>query len=206
VFALFGAVYTVLLAPQILRLDMRQDLQHLELLKTWPVRGAAVIRGEMAGPAGVLTVGSWLLIALALLFSGAAFPQWEATWRSGVAACAALIGPALIFGQYMVHNGMAVIFPGWIPLGSGRPRGLDAMGQRLLLLGATWIALLLMLVPGAIVSGILWLAFYRVIGAAMLAVAGAVCALFIALETLMMTEALGPAYDRLDLLATERPE
>jgi len=99
-----------------------------------------------------------------------------------------------------------VLFPAWVPLGAGRPRGLDAMGQRLLMLGATWLSLIVMLLPGAAVSAVLWLAFYRFLGAGMLVVAGAVCAAAIALEILMTSEALGPAYDRLDLTGIERPD
>ena len=51
------------MAPQILRVDLRQDLQHLELLKTWPVRASAVVRGEMRGRAALITVLAWVLIA-----------------------------------------------------------------------------------------------------------------------------------------------
>ncbi len=68
-FAVGAAAYCVLLAPQILRLDLRQDLRHLELLKTWPVNAAAVVRGEIMGPALVLSAGSVALVALALMFS-----------------------------------------------------------------------------------------------------------------------------------------
>ena len=206
IFATFGAVYVVLLAPQILRLDMRQDLQHLELLKTWPVRGAAVVRGEMTGPALVLAAGAWLLMGLGLLFSGSAFRGVPLVWRGAVAAGGFVLGPALIFGQYAIHNAMALLLPAWIPLGSGRPRGLDAMGQRFLLLGATWLALAIMLLPGALVSALLWLAFYRMLGAGMVVVAAILCAAAMAIEILMMSEALGPAYERLDLLAIERPD
>jgi hypothetical protein len=206
IFTTFGAVYTVLFAPQILRLDLRQDLQHLELLKTWPIGGPALVRGEITGPALALAAIDWLLIALALLFSGSAFPRSSLAWRASLAAGAALLGPALIFAQYMIHNAIALIFPGWVPLGAGRPRGLDAMGQRLLTLGATWLTLAIMLLPGAIVSAILWFAFYRFVGPGMIVVGAGICAAAIALEILMTTELLGPAYDRLDLTAVERPD
>ena len=205
-FTAFASIYIVLLAPQILRLDIRQDLQHLELMKTWPIRGAALVRGEMTAPALALALAMWLMIALAFMFSGAAFPRALLTWRLGLAGAGALLGPAMIFGQYTVHNGFALMFPGWVPLGSGRPRGLDAMGQRLLTLGATWLTLAVMLLPGAAVSAVLWLAFYRFLGAGTLVVCALVCAATIALEILMMTEWLGPLFDRLDLASIERPE
>ena len=52
-----GAVFAILMAPQVLRIDIRQDLQHLELLKTWPVKASAVVRGELLWP-GVLITGA----------------------------------------------------------------------------------------------------------------------------------------------------
>ena len=127
-------------------------------------------------------------------------------WRVSPAIAGAFMAPALIFGQYMVHNGMALLFPAWVPLGSQRPRGLEAMGQRLLTLGGTWLALVIMVLPGAIAGAVLWFAFYRFVGPLIVAVAALVCAGAIGLEILMMTEALGPAYERLDLMAVERPD
>ena len=205
-FAAAGAVYSVLLAPQVLRLDLRQDLQHLELLKTWPVRASAVVRGEIMGPALFLSVAVWALIGLALFLSTAAFSSASAAWRVSIAAGATLLGPTLIFGQYTIHNAMALMFPAWIALGAQRPRGVDAMGQRLLTLGGTWLALILMMLPGALPAALIWFAFYRFVGAWVIVPSSAACALVIAIEILLMTEALGPAYERLDLLAVERPD
>ena len=36
--------------------DRPGDLLHLELLKTWPIAPAATIRGEILGPAALLTI------------------------------------------------------------------------------------------------------------------------------------------------------
>ena len=207
VFAAAAAVYTVLLAPQILRLDLRQDLQHLELLKTWPIRAAAVVRGEITGPALALTVLTWGLIGLAWFLSTAAFSHTRAAWRISVSLGSAFLAPMLIFSQYTIHNAIAVMFPAWVPLGTGRPRGLDAMGQRLLTLAGTWVLLAVMVLPGAVPGAIVWFAFYRFIGPpAAVVPAAMICAVVMAIEILLMTEALGPAYERLDLLAVERPD
>ena len=206
VLAAAGAAYAILLAPQIIRLDLRQDLQHLDLLKTWPIRASAIVRGQIMGPALLLTLAAWALVSLAFLLSGAAFSDAGAVWRISVAAAAALVGPALIFGQYTVQNAMALFFPAWIALGSDRPRGLDAMGQRLLTLGATWLALVVMTVPGALLGAILWFAFYRFVGPLVLIPGATVCAIVIALEILLMTEGLGPVYEKLDLTSIERQD
>jgi hypothetical protein len=203
-FAAAGATYAIVFAPQVVRLDLRQDLQHLDLLKTWPVRSSALVRGEIVGPALLLSTVAWGLIALALILSAPAFSRVSGEWRVAGALAAALLAPALIFGQYTIHNALALVFPAWVPLGSERPRGVDAMGQRLLTLGATWMALVAMTLPGALPAGALWFALSTAAGAWAMVPAAAVCSLVIGLEILLTTEALGPVYERLDLTAIER--
>jgi hypothetical protein len=206
VFAGIGSAFAVVMAPQLMRLDLRQDLQNLDVLKTWPVRAAAVVRGEIAWPAAVVTVIAWALGAIALFFSAAVFEETGLAWRTAIGVAALILTPALVAAQYTIHNAAALIFPAWVPVGSGRPRGVDAMGQRLILLGATWLMLLVSLVPGAIVGAILWVAFFRFVGPWVLVPAALVCVATVAVEVLLATEALGPAYERLDITSVERPD
>ena len=103
------------------------------------------------------------------------------------------MAPALVFAQLTIHNGVALMFPAWVPLGSQRARGLDAMGQRIIMLGGTWLLLVIMTLPGAIAGGIVWFAFRAdrwTAGADSGAIA---CAVVVAVEVLVATEALGPA-------------
>jgi hypothetical protein len=201
-----GSVFVALMGPQILRIDLRQDLQHLELLKTWPVRAAAVVRGEMVWPAAVITALTWAFGAVGIFLSAAAFSESTMSVRIAGGIAGMLLVPALVVAQFTIHNTIALIFPAWVPLGIGRPRGVDAMGQRLFLLGATWLLLFLAMAPGVIVGGILWFAFHRLIGQWILIPAAAICTAIVAVEVLMATEALGPAYERLDLSSVERGE
>ena len=81
------------------------------------------------------------------------------------------------------------------------------MGQRLIMLGGTWLLLIVMAVPGAIAGGIIWFAFYRFIGpSALVPAARRVASAIVAVEVLLATEALGPAYERLDIVTVERSE
>jgi hypothetical protein len=203
-----GAVsaITIILGPQIIRLDLRDDLGNLDLLKTWPIRAAAVIRGEMLFPGAVLTAIAWMALAAAATFSAAAFPQMSFVTRGSSALAAMIVAPALIFAQLTVHNAAAVLFPAWVPAGNQRPRGLDQVGQRLIMLGAVLLTLIIMMLPGLIVAGVLWVAFYQFIGAAVLLPGAAVCLAIVAVEVLAATEALGPAYDQLDIASVERAE
>ena len=206
VFAIAGAGFAVLMAPQILRVDLRQDLRHLELLKTWPVKASAVIRGEIAWPGALITVSAWILIGLALFLSTANFSKVDLGWRLGLAGAAVRLAPALVFAQLTIHNGVALMFPAWVPLGNQRARGLDAMGQRLIMLGGTWLLLIVMTAPGAFAGAIVWFAFRTFLGPGALLPGAIVCAGVVGIEVLAATEALGPLYERLDVLAVERAE
>jgi hypothetical protein len=201
-----GAGFAILMAPQVLRMDLRDDLRHLELLKTWPVKASAVVRGELIWPGTLATAIAWVCIGLALFLSAGVFTRTSLDLRATVGAAAALLAPALIFAQFTIHNGVALMFPAWVPLGNQRPRGLDAMGQRLIMLSATWLALIAMALPGAAVGSIIWFAFRRFIGISALVPAAAACAVILGIEVLLATEALGPAYERLDVTAVERAE
>ena len=121
-------------------------------------------------------------------------------------AAIAIVAPALVFAQLTIHNGVALMFPAWVPLGNQRPRGLDAMGQRLIMLGGTWLLLIVMMLPGAIAGAIVWFALGPFVGPAMLVPAAVVCTVIVGIEVLLATEALGPAYERLDVMAVERAE
>jgi hypothetical protein len=205
-FALVVAVFIVFFGPQIMLADLRTDLRHLELLKTWPVRPADVVRGELLWPGTVVTFFGWLALACGAAFSGPAFPRWSATWRLSVAAALMLLVPALVFAQYVVQNAAVVLFPAWVPLDNERPRGLDAMGQRLILMAGVVVAVALAMAPGAMTGAVVWFALYRFVGIASLVPAAAACLAVVAVEVVVVTEVLGLAYERVDVTEVERAE
>ena len=206
VFAMIVAGISAVLGPLVLRIDLRQDLQHLEVLKTWPVRAAALVRGEMVWPVALLTTVVWLMTALALYVSTAVFSTASLALRASVAIAVCAIAPSLIAAQVAMHNALALMFPAWVSFGVWRARGVDAVGQRLILVGGTVVLVALAAAPGAIIGGIIWFAFNRLIGPVVLVPAGVVCSLVIGLEVLLVTEAIGPAYERLDLTSIERTD
>ena len=165
-----------------------------------------MIRGEMLWPGLLLTVIAWFAILCGGIFSAAAFPKWPVGSRMSVALTAWLIAPAFVFAQLTVHNAAAVLFPAWIPLGHSRPRGLDAMGQRLIMFAGVLLALVLMMAPGLIAGAIIWFAFRVLVGEAALIPGAIVCLGIVGLEVLVATEALGPAYELMDVMAVERSE
>ena len=206
VFAAIGAVIAILFGPQMVRSDLRSDFAHLDVLKTWPVRAAEVIRGEMAWPTLVVCVIAWVCMLIAATFSGPAIPEVAFVRRWSVAMAAVFAAPALIASQYVVHSAATIFFPAWVQFGGQRVRGIDAMGQRLIMLAAILVSILLFAVPGALVSGLIGLAFWRIVGDVIFVPAAVVFAGIVLLEVLVVTELLGPAYERIDLTSIERGE
>ena len=204
--ALAIAVLLTVVGPQGSRSDLRGDLRHLEQLKTWPVKGAAVIRGELSWPVTSLTLCVWLALACGTVFSAPAFPGVPIATRLSLCAAAFLVAPALIGAQLIVHNAAAVLLPGWVPTGKQRSRGLDSLGQRLILFACCdarldghrrtrgdrrWL------------RGVCVLPLGRRRGRRS---AAAVCLAVVAVEVLLVTEALGGAYDRIDVSSVEPAE
>jgi ABC-2 type transport system permease protein len=204
--ALAIAAVLTLVGPQAIRSDIRGDLRHLEQLKTWPVKAAAVIRGELSWPLTALTVCVWFALGCGAVFSAAAFPEVPIVTRLSFCSAAFLLAPALIVAQLTVHNAAAVLLPAWVQTGRQRSRGLDAIGQRLILFGGVMLGLIVVVGPGAIVGGFVGFVFYRWIGVVAAIPAAAVCFTVVALEVLLTTEALGGAYERIDLSAVEPAE
>jgi hypothetical protein len=206
VLALMVIAFSTLMGPQVVRSDLRQDLEHLELLKTWPVPAGSVIRGEILWPALMLSVAVWIAILVAALLSPRAFPEVGLTWRLSIATASAIVAPGLIAVQYVIHNGVALMFPAWVASGGQRPRGLDAMGQRLILLGATWLTLIVMALPGAIAGALVGFMLIGWIGPVSLVPAALACVVALLVEAVAATEVLGAAYERMDVTDVERAE
>ena len=204
IFAAIAAAFAVVFGPQMVRYDLRQDLQHLELLKTWPVRAASVIRGQILGATVVVTLVAWGLGLVAFALSAAAFPTTVDALRVAAGLASLIAVPALVMAQFTVHNAAALLLPAWFGSSGTRPRGIDAMGQRLIMLAGTWIVLVAGVLPAVLVGGMLWWLFEPAVGPWILIPAAVVGTLMVAAEVGVVAEALAPAYEQLDITGIER--
>jgi ABC-2 type transport system permease protein len=194
--SMFVVALTVLLGPGMLRIDLRQDLGHLALIKTWPVRGPALIRGEVLAPAIALS-----LAAAAAIVIGSAFApdllfvdQPGAGARATFAVSALLAVTAVIVAQLVVHNGIAVSFPAWVELKTGTGAAGIEMNARMMIVtyGALLILAFVLVIPAAAAA----VAYYVVGG---LLIPSAMFAALLFSESLAATEIIGRILDRTDL-------
>jgi hypothetical protein len=198
----------VLFGPQMMRNDLRQDLGHLGLLKTWPVSGPAMVRGALLAPTAVLTAISWILIAVATVLAReltANTPGMSAlvSDRAWYGLAAAIVAPAVILIQILIHNGLAVVFPAWAAVGDTRSRGLDVMGQRMVLMGGIALGLFVVLLPPALCAGALILAGRFLVQTTFVVGPALVFAAVAVGECWIGAEVLGRVLDRTDVGAVE---
>ena len=142
--------YSLLLGPQMLRLDFRQDLPMADILKTYPVAGWQLALGEILAPTLLLAGFQWLLLVpgSALIFF---LPGNHQTLLLAIALGAAILLPVLDFILLLIPNAAVLLFPSWLPTGKDSPRGIEATGQRLIFAIGQLLVLSLTLVPATLV-------------------------------------------------------
>jgi ABC-2 type transport system permease protein len=193
---LFAGLVTVL-GPHAMRNDLRHDMPRLAVLKTWPVGGTTLLVGELLGPAAVLSVLVWTSLAVALgLSTGRGWSWVSFADRAAFAVVAALAAPVLIGAQLLLQNAAVILFPGWIPSGGARPRGIEAMGQQMLMFAGSLLALAVGVLPAAAVSLLAGLVLYMLVGFAGLIAAGIPFAAVLLIESALLAVLLGRVLER----------
>ncbi len=200
--ALWIGGFAILFGPQMTTGDLRRDLAHMALLKTWPVRGASLVRGELAAPAAVLSAFACLAILVAWTFSlqlPASVIDWNWGELTGAAVAALLLAPLVIVVQLLFHNALAVMFPAWVVVTGPRAAGIEVMGQRMVMMGALFLVLALALAPAAIAGGLVGYLIRPFVGALFVPLGGAIAAAVLVVECAFATEAIGAVMDRTDM-------
>jgi len=191
--------YSLLLGPQLLRLDFRQDLPLADLLKTFPLRGWQIALGEILAPVVVLAAFQWLLLVFgaALVFY---LPGRQTALLLAIALGAAVLLPVLDVLLLLIPNAAVLLFPSWIQTGKDSPRGIEATGQRLIFALGQLLVLALALLPAAITFvGVFFLLKLALGYAAAVPFAALVAAIILAVEAGFGVMLLGRLFERFDV-------
>lgn len=192
-------IWTLILGPQFLRQDFRQDLQVIDVLKSYPLPGWQVALGQVLGPGLIMAMMHWALIGLAFGVS-MAFPAGPGLgWRVAAALAAAIVLPLLDVIAIQVPNLSVLLFPAWFQLGKEPAQGIEATGQRIVLLLGQMLVFLVALAPAAGVFFLVFLVVDYVAVTPVAIVAGAfVGALLLAAEAALGVMLLGKLYERFE--------
>jgi hypothetical protein len=112
----------------------------------------------------------------------------------------------LIAGQVIIQNAAVVLFPAWIVTGGARARGIEALGQNMLLMAGTLLSLVVGVLPAAVVAGSLGGGLYLLIGWPGVVPAAVVFAAVLVLEAVLVLAWLGRALERTDPAQVETAE
>lgn len=199
-FMLIGAGMVTLLGPLALRFDLRRDLEMLEVLKTYPVRGRTVVLGEVAALLLTLSGVAWALTAGAFLLT---LPNASLPPLGDRLAILASLGagiPAVIVVFLLVQNASVLLFPAWVSVGPQRAVGLEATGQRLLMTLGSLLALVVALIPAAgFGAAAVWVAgMLGIEGPWGMAAGVLVGAATVGAECWIVIQLLGGVFDRMD--------
>jgi ABC-2 type transport system permease protein len=190
---------TIVIGPQWVRNDLRGDLLKLDLLRSYPLRGWSVVAAEASASTLVLTAIQLSLLSIAYLsFLGNQTMTPDLEERTLLLLAAVVYLPAINLLGMLIQNAAALLYPAWVRLGSGRPGGVEALGQNLLMMVA-FVTLLagLLAVPVALGGGAFLL--LRPLMNEWAALPATVLALgAIAFEAALVVEWLGGVFERTD--------
>jgi len=145
----------VVFGPYILRNDLRADLLLWDLLKSYPLRGADLVAGEVLGPVAVLTGVAWGCLLAAFAASLAIdLPGFPVLDRLAALLATAIAAPAFLVVITLIQNAAALVFPAWVTLGPGRAAGVEMIGQRMLTMIGSLLLMLLAFLPAAVVAAV----------------------------------------------------
>jgi hypothetical protein len=189
------AAFTTVFGPHMMQNDLRQDIDAMDLLRSYPMSGREIVLGELLAPLAMLTAIQWGLLAIA---GGLGL----ATGNHGVflvAASCALPLPAITACMIVLRNLGALWLPAWAGSSAQSIRGIEAFGQRLVIVFGTLAVLAVVLIPAGIAGAglgfLLWpwlhLGVAPLVGLVAAAVAGA--------EAFVGVVVAGVAFEKFDV-------
>jgi hypothetical protein len=150
-------IWSLLLGPQLFRHDFRQDLVVMDVLKSYPMRGWQIALGQILAPALVLAGAQWLLLLFATTFaSSSSFHELTLQRRLAIGAGAAVLLPALDLVLLQIPNAATLLFPAWFQSGKDAPQGIEATGQRIILMLGSLLACVISLIPAVVIFAIVF--------------------------------------------------
>ena len=209
--SLTAGAYVLLLGPHLARQDLRGDMPHADILKTYPLRGWELLLGQILTPVAILTGLTWLCLlaaALTLQPTGRMALPLTPSVQWAIALGIAALTPFVCALQLLILNGATIIFPAWFQSlrAVGPGGGIELMGQRLIFVFGQFIVILTALLPASLTALALIFATQWLIGAtAAIALATLVVLVVLAGEVWCALWWLGERFDRLDVSSELRP-
>ncbi len=198
-------ILSLVAGPQWVRNDLRTDLARLDILRSFPLRGAALVAAEAAASTTILTLVQMSLMLLAYVaFLGDAGGAVSLRMRTIALVAAGTLLPAVNFLSLLIQNGAALLFPAWVRIGPVRG-GVEAVGQNLVMMIAHVIVLAAGLaLPVLAGAAVFWVARPAV---ALWALVPAIAVLVgaVGVECVLLLRWLGRVFEQIDIAESGIP-
>ena len=150
---------TAFMGPAVVRVDLRIDILHFDVLKSMPIRGRSLIFGEVAGSTLILVVLEAFLVVLgAILLASTKEEPISVIDKLVVVPSILMAVTGVLFLLVTTENILVLFMPGYVRIGRGFKQGIDQFGQNLIgMIIRMFGYLLLMVIPilvGALAGGI----------------------------------------------------
>ena len=194
------AGFAVVLGPQWVRNDLRRDLRQLDVLRSYPLAGRAVVASEAAAATVSLSLIQYgLLFAAWLALLGEPAGNLTLGERTGLLLLGLVGLPLVNFVALLLQNGAALLYPAWMAAIGDGAGGLEALGQNLLATLLFTLLLALLLLP-PFVAAVAVLRAFDLGATGAVAAAAAGVGVFV-WEASVLTSWLGRVYERTDASA-----
>jgi hypothetical protein len=167
--AVVFSIWTALFIPMLLRRELQQTLEHMDIVKSYPLAGWQVVLGGLITPmALMLFIEWWLLLVMALALGTTTHNAMTAAVL-GVAGAGgiALVLPPLCGLMLCIPYAGVLYFPAWAQAPGAAQAGgagIEVMGQRLIFMLGYVIVLGVAVLPAAAAGGLVGFIAYNLIG------------------------------------------
>lgn len=138
---------------RVMATSLRVEFEKLELLKTLPLDGRRLLRGRVWG-AALVALAPIGLLGLAMAVAGMSSMREPPAWMLPVAISALPALAATVALICAIESVLVLLMPAWMTSAKG-DMPLDQMGRTMGAFFAQWISLALLLIPPAVVGGML---------------------------------------------------
>jgi ABC-2 type transport system permease protein len=200
-------LWSLMLGPQFLRQDFRQDLLLADMLKLLPLPGWQVALGELLAPAVVLTAIQWGLLLVGLVLAcQSPIASLGTIGTVGGTVGAGIMLPMLNLITLQIPNAAVLLFPAWFQSSREGAQGIEATGQRIIFMLGQLLVFIVALLPAAGAFVAVFFLTKLFLGLALaLPLASVVAALVLAGEAALGLMLLGKLFERFDLSAESGP-
>lgn len=154
------AGFLIIMGHNWIRNDLRQDLAHLALLRSYPLPGSTIVLAEVIASTIALTVVQYLCILIA--WFGIRDDPTLGRYLTTASVLVTIPALLLVFNAIVlsIQNTGALLFPDWVRFDRVRPGGFETLGQNILTTAFTLLLTLAGLVI-PVACGFLALALFR---------------------------------------------